>query len=218
MTPMDKKLQIVRHLYGEVDDRAAFRRLLEDEEVRAEYQAMSEVKFRLDHAPRSRPDPAVFGRIVEAAGRPERLEASPSRRRDRLPVRAGRRRMWPWVGATAVVVLAVGLGLGRLASGPDAPRLASDERPAFFEQDEGLRAMRAPAAQRRQTHTAAAGPEDALDWDGADEVWRLHRRIEQLRARNAALRWGEPAVPLERLPSFVPGVRLSPAGSRPPGR
>ncbi len=218
MTPMDKKLQIVLHLYGEADDRAAFRRLLEDEEVRAEHQAMSEVKFALDHARPRRPAPAVLARIAEAAAHPERLEASPPRRRDRMPVRLRRRRAWQWAGAAVVVVLAVGFGLGRFASGPDAPHVASSERPASLEQAERLRTAPAGRAQRMQAKPAAVRPDAALEWDGADEVWRLHRRIERLRARNAALRWGEPAVPLEMLPSVDPGVGLRPAGSRPPGR
>ena len=218
MALMDKKLQIVLHLYGEADDRAAFRRLLEDEEVRAEHQAMSEVKFALDHARPKRPDPAVLARIAEVAAHPERLAASPTRRRDRMPVRLRRRRMWQWAGAAAVVVLAVGLGLGRLASGPDAPRIASDERPASFEQAERLRTAPPGRAQRMQAKPAAVHPDAALGWDGGDEVWRIHRRIERLRARNAALRWGEPAVPLETLPASDPGVGLRPAGSRPPGQ
>ncbi|RMH50836.1 MAG: hypothetical protein D6685_17780, partial [Bacteroidetes bacterium] len=64
---MDKKLDILRHLYGEVDDRAARRALLRDEEVAREYQAMGEVKFLLDHRPHRRPDPQVLHAILAAA-------------------------------------------------------------------------------------------------------------------------------------------------------
>ncbi len=207
---MDKKLQIVLHLYGEADDRAAFRRLLEDEEVRAEHQAMSEAKFALDHARPKRPDPALLARIMEAAAHPERLADAPAPGRDRRPVRLLRRRRWQWVAAAAVALVAVSVGVGRMFA-PESSRLASEAPPALREHAEGF-------GTNAQPQTIPAQTADVLDWDDADEVRRLHRRMEQLRARNAELQWGEPAVPLETLPTAVPGVRLRQAGSRPPGQ
>ncbi len=70
---MDKKLQLIRHLYGEADDRSELRDLLSDEDLNAEYQELSEAKFWLDHTSHERPDRSVLNAIFEAAA-----EASPA--------------------------------------------------------------------------------------------------------------------------------------------
>ena len=50
MHQMDEKLQILRELYGEGEDREVVRqRLQEDPALWEEYQALSEAKFLLDH-------------------------------------------------------------------------------------------------------------------------------------------------------------------------
>ena len=64
---MDEKLHIVQHLYGEGDDPAALQHLLEDDGLRADYEALSEAKHYLDGRPPARPDPMVIDRIVAAA-------------------------------------------------------------------------------------------------------------------------------------------------------
>ena len=48
---MDEKLHIVQHLYGEGDDPAALQHLLEDDGLRADYEALSEAKHYLDGRP-----------------------------------------------------------------------------------------------------------------------------------------------------------------------
>ena len=89
---MDEKLHIVQHLYGEGDDPADLQRLLEDDGVRAEYEALSETKRYLDQREPARPDPLVLDRIVAAAA-PPRAGVMPGRRRDRAarPSRTMRR-------------------------------------------------------------------------------------------------------------------------------
>ena len=64
---MDKKLQLIQHLYGEADDRNALRELLQDEDLNAEYQELNEAKFWLDHTSQERPDQAVLDTILSAA-------------------------------------------------------------------------------------------------------------------------------------------------------
>jgi hypothetical protein len=140
---MDKKLQIVNHLYGEASDRAELRELLGEEALNAEYQALSEAKFYLDHRHRARPDEGIVDHLVAvAAGEAEpvkvpvrRLEA----RQDRPPARrlAIRRRSFPALLAAAVVVIAVGIGVWPSPSDPadqaapsvaeEAPLMDADE-------------------------------------------------------------------------------------------
>ncbi|MEZ4701111.1 MAG: hypothetical protein R2834_12315 [Rhodothermales bacterium] len=64
---MDKKLQLLAHLYGEAEDAAPLQELLQDSDLKAEYQAMSEAKFWLDHSIAEKPDADVLARIMAAA-------------------------------------------------------------------------------------------------------------------------------------------------------
>ncbi|QXD16528.1 hypothetical protein GQ464_006155 [Rhodocaloribacter litoris] len=239
---MDERLHIVRHLYGEVEDAEELRRLLEDATLRAEYEALREVKSRLDRWPPARPDAAVLERVVAAAAHPERRAAPGGPRPDRGPRRAPRR-AGRWIGAAATLAVLLGVGLAYLVApvhGPTDPKPAppaGEANAAARTPTAGVplaadRTTRVPpvpesvavgeagapvaAAQPAGTLAAAAqvaGP--ALAWDEADDVRRLHRRIASLRARNADLQWGEPAVPLEMLSGFAgttPGLRQ--AGER----
>lgn len=193
---MDEKLQIVEHLYGEAADRAAYHRLLDNEALREEYQAMSAVKFALDHRPRQRPDAAVVDRILAAAAG-EALRPAP--RADRPARRRVTRRALLWVGMAAAAVLVAGLGLRALRTDRPAPAVA-------LEAD----------APPPESLPAASPVEAALAWDQADEVRRLHRQIERLRQHNVGLRWGEPVVPLELLGDAASGsARVRTAGARP---
>ncbi len=274
---MDETLRIVHHLYGEDTDPADLRRLLEDEALRQEYEALSEVKFHLDHRKRARPDAQVIDRIVAAAATPQH-RATPHQRHDRAarPGRATRRfRAIGAVSAVLAVVLAVGIGLDQFQSFiPGASQTdAAMEAPAAVEDAEALEihalTMQAPAAaedaEALESHAlrmeAPAAAEDAkaleiqafpeeapalagarqpellrleesravqpntpalaerakredafLDdardeitvpsWDETDELLRVHRRIEMIRARSLDLTWDEAAViSLDSLPT-----------------
>lgn len=238
---MDPKLHIVHHLYGEDADPGALRRLLEDDALREEYEALREIKFHLDHRKRTRPDPQVIDRIVAAAAVPQRGAASPKRRdRAARPGLAIRRfRLVGAVSAVLAVVLVVGIGLDQFqvftpdarqadavmeapAAAMDAPAAANEEAAT-----EGFDAREAPAvgsagalrldeARSVQPLTASPAPpereavlldddvaEEALpSWDEADELLRVHRRIEMIRARSLDLAWDESAVmSLDSLPT-----------------
>ena len=52
---MDKKLQLIQHLYEEADGETRLNELLDDPELKQEYQALSEAKFWLDHSKREKP-------------------------------------------------------------------------------------------------------------------------------------------------------------------
>ncbi len=109
---MDEKLHILQHLYGEVEDPEALRRLLEDDALRREYDALAAVKLELDRRPRARPDPRVLDRVAAAAG-PQQA-APPGRRQDRAAQPGRTRRRLRLVGAVSTalaLVLVVGIGL-----------------------------------------------------------------------------------------------------------
>ena len=75
---MEKKLLLIRHLYGELDDRADLNELLEDPELKAEYDALSEAKFWLDHSKREKPSSDVLQHILAAAVPPSQNIEDPS--------------------------------------------------------------------------------------------------------------------------------------------
>ena len=218
---MDEKLHIVHHLYGEDTDPAELRRLLEDEALREEYEALSEVKFHLDHRKRARPDAQVIDRIVAAAAPPQR-GATARKRRDRAahPGRTPRRfRAIGAVSAVLAVVLAVGIGLDQFQSfipsasdaameapaaeeveafSGDAPATAGTRPPEPLRLEE-RRAARPDAPAAHETgflddNVAGEANEALPSWDEADELLRVHRRIEMLRARSPDLAWDESAV------------------------
>ncbi len=215
---MDERLHIVRLLYGEGGDPAELRRLLEDEALRAEYQALSEAKFHLDHRRRVRPAPAVIDRILAAAAHPERLGATPPlrpERRDRAARPGPRRRAARWAGIAFVLTLLLGGGVYFLRDGTQAGPPALTEAPGARQ---GGGSLTGPESTRSATGLqVVSAPDDVLRWDAGEDVARLHRRIERLRNRNADLQWGEPAVPLEMLPGTYREAGIQPAATRLPG-
>jgi hypothetical protein len=105
---MDKRAYIVSHLYGEAEDPAEPGILLEqDETLRREYQALSEVKAHLDRRPRHRPDAQVVDSILTAAGRTPARQDRPPR-----PFPIGRRvRMAGLISTALALMIAVGIVL-----------------------------------------------------------------------------------------------------------
>ena len=64
------KLDILLHLYGESESESDLRSLLRDKDLKAEYTAMSDTKFKLDLKKSDRPDRHVIDAIMEAARKP----------------------------------------------------------------------------------------------------------------------------------------------------
>ena len=269
---MDEKLHIVQHLYGEGDDPEALQRLLEDDGLRADYEALSEAKRYLDGRPPARPDPLVIDRIVAAAV-PPRAGVIPGQRKDRAarPNRAGRRyRLVGALSGVVALVLVVGIGLNQFflqgmerapadaevmmpnaapADGEEAKEFARRNRdeagalaPATSRAMEERLATAQPDAQDAdlampseeeafaddaaapaamllleadseavagaRLEKSAAGDEAAPTWDEADDLMRVHRRLDMVRARSRELIWDESAVmSLDSLPE-QPGRAL----------
>ncbi|MDX1547085.1 MAG: hypothetical protein R3247_08865, partial [Rhodothermales bacterium] len=120
---------------------------------------------------------------------------------------------------------------GRAQPAPAPPAAALARREALLPADRplGAAADAAPAEAAQEEHAAlaqmdaakVAGAEDLPAWDEADEVLRLHNRIELLEARARQFDWDEAAVmSLDRLPAENAAAprALTPAGQRkPPG-
>ena len=270
--PMDEKLHIVQHLYGEGGDPADLQRLLEDEALRAEYAALSETKRLLDGRHRARPDPLVIDRIVAAATTP-RAGVIPGKRKDRSARPGARRyRLAGALSGVLALALVVSIGLNQyffqgLEQASPAPEPADFDVPAEAEAvmpeaaDEAGAVALAPAPQREleeklataQPATEEPGPARRLEmadavfdtlaqpgfvegaavagvptttgagardaeaapaWDEADDLMRVHRRLEMLRARSRELIWDESAVmSLDSLPAqpaeALPGLEAA---------
>lgn|GEM_PF-1548011 len=114
---MDKKLQLIQHLYEEADGETRLNELLEDPELKQEYQALSEAKFWLDHSKREKPSADSLQAVLalamnHEAASPEadsstRSNKSSSRRADRGAVprqRSFRKRAF---GITTLVMATV---------------------------------------------------------------------------------------------------------------
>ncbi len=213
---MGHKKDILLHLYGEHnsgEETPELRTLLQDEQLRKEHTALSEVKFRLDHRPRTRPDPEVIDQIIaHAAG--ERI--TPGRRVDRpavLRFRPLRKLMIPALSVAAAIVVTVGVGL--LVSGrirPDAGVQGfADSHIDKAPPESLLRATPVPPGLVNSGGSRTTDP--MLAWNEDDQLHDIYRRIRTMKP-NTDLDWGEP-VPLESLNGLTDGSssRVRPVGS-----
>lgn len=139
---MDKKLQLIRHLYGESEDRdTPLRDLIQDDALKHEYQELSESKFWLDHTMHERPEQDVLDKIFAAAQEasdaappvppPVQQPVRPNRRADRAPVANKpkvRRRLFAPVAGVLMLLATVGIGY-QLLLAPDAAlnQIASEQ-------------------------------------------------------------------------------------------
>jgi hypothetical protein len=230
---MDRKLQLIAHLYGEeVDGLEPLDELLRDPELRDEYRALRESRFALDHRAQVRPDARSIDAIMAAARAPSA---------DRPPLRLVRirRLMTPVMAAAAVLLVAV-LTVPRMMTdasrGPQgadgqavAPQVAgeatvtpqaADEAKSAVSPAESLLRSLPPAVPAPATLASAEALADAADdltsWDSGRDVRRLSRRIAALRAAGVD-EWDGEAVPLETLPDEAGRNDLLPAGARRPG-
>lgn len=106
---MDKKLHILHHLYGE-EHESDLQELLQDEEVRAEYQALGELKNSLDQRPPQRPEASTFDAIVAAAAQDSPAPSAIARAdRPARPNRSRRFRRISALATTCAVVIVVGV-------------------------------------------------------------------------------------------------------------
>ena len=201
---MDKKKNILLHLYGDPDAEGDLRSLLGDNDLQREHQALSEAKFRMDHLGRSRPDPNTIDQIVAKAAEAASSPTVGARRGDRPArwrSRPLRRVLIPAVSLAAAIVLAVGSGLFIFSSDDNAQlkseRMA-DNRAA--EAESLLRA--APIAPDLAVPASTREIDPLLVWDDADRLRELYRRIEIMRPTND-LDWGARSIPLETLPGSI---------------
>jgi hypothetical protein len=243
---MDKKLQLLAYLYGEAEDAAPLSELLRDSDLAAEYQAMSEAKFWLDHTLTERPDPEVVARIKAATAAPPPAPGFA----DRAPAPRRSFRLSRWGVAASTVATLTLVGLFFLDRTPTAPsptvlaeeqarqevdgnplaaRSTAPESEASHDEekialaDSGVRV--APSADVSASPTLASIPSADPAWEDSDALIQYRGRIEQLMEQSRDLNWDEMVVPLEALPGAaaptVPpaGLRLNEASSpRPPNR
>lgn len=185
---MDDRLRLLRYLYGEdVDEASIAQRLSEDEELFREYQRLREAKAQLDQRPAQQPDAAVVDQVVDTARTAAQESESPAHddRPTRPPTRSWTDRLQT-ASATLAVVLLVGLG--------------------WWQGRSVLEAAEAPSAsvvgETAQQPSPAVTPNGGADavpaWDDSDELVRIHRQLERLRAHSAPDRWGSTLQPVGR--------------------
>lgn len=112
---MDKKLLLIQHLYGEREDAEELKELLRDPVWRAEYQALRDVKRKLENRalrrPVTAPEDAVDQIVVSARPKLTPIWKLPTSRSKRFAVLGG-------VGAVAACLLVVFLLPGRQTQEP----------------------------------------------------------------------------------------------------
>lgn len=187
---MDDTLRLVQYLYDDADAPAAVeRRLMEDVDLRREYQELRATKEALDEQPARSPDADVVDRIVARADSAAQQADPPAAPADTAPDRPPRTPARDWTrrlqGASAALatVLLIGLGVWALPGG-------TATQPAASAAAEGV-ADAAPSAEAEgpTPRSAQALPE----WDSRDELVRLNRRIERLRTQDQAIATWQPA-------------------------
>ncbi len=109
---MDNRLNILRHLYRDEDSGQLSSLIEEDDALRREYQALSEIKYHLDQRPRQRPDPLVLDAIFAAVAETDRGRVVRKDRPAKRPSGRPRTRTARLVSAMLALVVAMGIGLG----------------------------------------------------------------------------------------------------------
>ncbi len=202
---MEKKKNILLHLYGDPDAEGDLRSLLGDDDLQREHQALSEAKFRMDHLSRSRPDPNTIDRIVAQAAEAASSPAVGIRRGDRPALwrsRPLRRVLIPAVSLAAAIVLAVGSGMFNFSSDDNA--LLNSESMADHRAAEAESLLRTTpiAPPNLATRSSTRDIDPLLVWDDSNRLRELYRRIETMRPTDD-LDWGARSIPLETLPGSI---------------
>ncbi len=185
---MDDRLRLLRYLYGEdVDEASIAQRLSEDEELFREYQRLREAKAQLDQRPVQQPDAAVVDQVVDTARTAAQESEAPvsEDRPPRSPSRTWTDRLQT-ASATLAVVLLVGLGWWQGRGVPEAAEAPSASALGETAQRAG------PAAAQN------LGADAVPAWDDSDELVRIHRQLERLRAHSTPDRWGSTLQPVGR--------------------
>ncbi len=178
---MDDSLRIIQYLYGEdVDDPDFARRVVDDKELRREFDRLQETKSALDRRSPPSPDPDVVDQVVDQAAEAARDDEGRARAPDRTvrtPDRSWTRRLQN-AGAALALVLALGIGWWYMPA-TDAPTETAASESATQQ-------TKPTTASSESAQEAESLPE----WDDRDEVVRLHQRIEHLRTQSRSGAWG----------------------------
>lgn len=239
---MDKKLQLIAHLYGEADDASSINDLLKDPELNEEYQQLSEAKFWLDHTTSQKPAPESIAQIMAAAA----SQAPPTSTTPDLPLAKDRparprlRLVAPvLLRIAATVVILVGAlfvlwpndePLSQQIANMEAKELSADEAPAAPLLDGRINAGAASDLVQAEALDAGLAASNLLDqastlqadsipgWDESGDMHSMRKRIEALMQQYDGQNWDNPVVPLEQLPgnaatSLSGRARLQQAGA-----
>ena len=213
---MDKRLQLIAHLYGEeIDGLEPLDALLEDPDLHREFRLLQEARFALDHRKRARPDPGAIEAVLAAARPPN--AGRPPLRLVRL-----RRVLVPMTAVAAVLlVFILNMPLTQRSDPAVAPAEMEEATADVASAESLLRSLPpaapepAPAALAEAKSEAGPAGEEA-SWGSGRDVRPLSRRIAMLRSAGVDA-WDGDAVPLEMLPEETGNRDLLPAGARRPG-
>ena len=239
---MDKKLQLIAHLYGEAEDASTLNELLQDPELNEEYQQLSEAKFWLDHSASQKPAPEIITQVLAAAASHTPASAELPKRplADDRPAKPRMRVVAPAlmrIAASAVVLFGALFVLwprdepliDQMANMKMNESFSADEAPAAPNIDlenreqveQGLvqaDAFDAGLASATSPQAFEAFEEDSIPgWDESEDMHSVRKRIEALMQQYDGQNWDNPVVPLERLPGNATTLsgssRLQQAGS-----
>lgn len=182
---MNKKLQLLKHLYREESDPEVLKVLLEDPELRKEFSDLEEMRDVLASGmgraqPRA-PEPAVNLIIEAAATEPGPIYMGPFRR-------SRRRRIMLLTsvitGAAAVVALLI----------------------LTFQPRNEVQEAESLTVEQEQTT-----PDTTLKWDDSDDFIQIRQSLSVVRQRTSPVLWDESAVmTLDSIPnnpgSSLPGI------------
>lgn len=170
---MDEQLRhIIQHLYGE-DPPVPVEELLRDDDLRAEYEALRDVKQRLDQRPPVHPPSEVVNRVLAAAAEAsssplDTTSDAPRERTDRAPRphAASRRRTWQALAVTLVVIIGVGIVFTQI-EGTMMPSTADEMASPAVVDDARQAENRAAMKAEQASPGAPAGAESFVVADSA---------------------------------------------------
>ena len=196
---MDKKLLLIRHLYGEADEESKLNQLLEEPDLKEEYQALSEAKFWLDHTKREKPAADALQNVLAMAANPDTPEVADTTshnkgepdlkasepekaRADRPPVARQhfKRRIYGLSAFTMAVVITAFIGYQWFAPG------TSSVAPVFDNHAAAEADVASELKSKKETQSLASRAELLDDADVGSDLMEAEAEPSLQMARSAA--------------------------------
>lgn len=191
---MNEKLQLLLHLYGEVDDQEEREQLLANESLQKEWDELQHVKQSLDEKRQASPSSDAIENVLAFAEKQSATRRREEAAHDRVavtrpPEQRRRSRLLTWSGAVATLMVVLGIGFWVLM--PSESEIRIPEAPST-EQSQSV--APAPGEEAAPVLTGARADEEEVipSWDEFDDLRSLRYHLRVLETRSPEEQWFDP--------------------------